>query len=321
MLRRRTLQRKGAALTGAAAVLTVVWALGSVPAAAGSLSGTLYRDPTTQAARWVSSNPNDSRAALIRDRIAAQPMARWMSYYEPSTVVSQVSSYVSAAKAQSAVPQLVVYQIPNRDCGGPSAGGAPTLQAYQTWIEMFAGALGGDPVIVILEPDSLALWTCLNNQQSSERTAALSKAVTTIKAKAPQAKVYLDAGHSAWNSPAVAADRLRAAGVLKSDGFYSNVSNFHYTNDEINFGRNVLAALGNNSNMHQVIDTGRNGNGPAGSQWCDPSGRKIGSAPTLNTGQATVDAFLWVKPPGEADGCAATAGTFVPDLAYKLAGG
>jgi endoglucanase len=321
VLRRRTLQRKGVALTGAAAVLTAVWALGSVPATAGSLSGTLYRDPNTQAARWVAANPYDGRTALIRDRIVAQPTARWMSYYEPSTVVSQVSSYVSAARAQSAIPQLVVYQIPNRDCGGPSAGGAPTLPAYQSWIELFAGALGGDPVIVILEPDSLALWTCLNNQQSSERTAALSRAVTTIKARAPQAKVYLDAGHSAWNSPAVTADRLRAAGVLKSDGFYSNVSNFRYTNDELNFGRNVLAALGNNSTLHQVIDTGRNGNGPAGSEWCDPPGRKIGTAPTLYTGQPTVDAYLWVKPPGESDGCATNAGTFLPDLAYDLANG
>jgi len=301
--------------------MTAVWALGSVPASAGSLSGTLYRDPNTQAARWVSANPNDSRAALIRDRIAAQPMARWMSYYKPSTVVSEVRSYISGAEAQDAIPQLVVYQIPNRDCGGASAGGAPTMQAYQSWIELFAGALGGGPVVIIMEPDSLALWTCLNDQQASERTTALSTAVSTIKAKAPQARVYLDAGHSAWNSASVAASRLRSAGVEKADGFYSNVSNFRYTSDEVNFGRNVLSALGNNSKLHQVIDVSRNGNGPAGSQWCDPPGRKIGNAPTLNTGQPTVDAYLWVKPPGEADGCAATAGTFVPDLAYQLAGG
>jgi endoglucanase len=32
-----------------------------------------------------------------------------------------------------------------------------------------------------------------------------------------------------------------------------------------------------------------------------------------------VDAFLWVKPPGEADGCADKAGTFDPALASALA--
>src|SRR5262249_33903281 len=48
-------------------------------------------------------------------------------------------------------------------------------------------------------------------------------------------------------------------------------------------------------------------------------GRAIGQAPTTSTNEATVDAFVWAKPPGEADGCAAAAGTFVPDLAYQLA--
>jgi endoglucanase len=35
----------------------------------------------------------------------------------------------------------------------------------------------------------------------------------------------------------------------------------------------------------------------------------------------SVAAYLWIKLPGEADGCAAGAGQFVPDLAYALATG
>jgi endoglucanase len=139
-----------------------------------------------------------------------------------------------------------------------------------------------------------------------------------MKSANPNAKVYLDAGHSAWNSPAETASRLNAAGVANSAGFYSNVSNFRWTADEVNFGRNVLNALGNSS-LHQVIDVSRNGRGPNGSEWCDPAGRGTGVAPTTNTGESTVDALVWAKPPGEADGCAAAAGTYVPDLAYQLA--
>jgi endoglucanase len=67
-----------------------------------------------------------------------------------------------------------------------------------------------------------------------------------------------------------------------------------------------------------VIDTSRNGNGP-GSTWCDPAGRALGQAPSLSTGTPSVEAFLWIKVPGEADGCAAGAGTFVPQLAYEMA--
>jgi endoglucanase len=72
-----------------------------------------------------------------------------------------------------------------------------------------------------------------------------------------------------------------------------------------------------------VIDTSRNGNGPLNppnpNDWCDPPGRAIGKFPTTATGVAGIDAYLWVKLPGEADGCAGAAGQFIPDLAYQLA--
>jgi endoglucanase len=63
---------------------------------------------------------------------------------------------------------------------------------------------------------------------------------------------------------------------------------------------------------HFVIDTSRNGQGPwtppashpAGDpqDWCNPPERGLGYRPTANTGQPLVDAYLWVKIPGESDG-------------------
>ena len=63
---------------------------------------------------------------------------------------------------------------------------------------------------------------------------------------------------------------------------------------------------------HAVIDTSRNGQGPwtppadhpAGDPqvWCNPPGRGLGQRPTTNTGEPFVDAYLWVKIPGESDG-------------------
>ena len=63
---------------------------------------------------------------------------------------------------------------------------------------------------------------------------------------------------------------------------------------------------------HQIIDTSRNGG--ASGDWCadDNTDRRIGQYPTLNTGDANIDGYLWVKPPGEADGCAFAAGSFQP---------
>lgn len=319
MARRHRIARLTGMVAGAVAAATVSVSMLSPTASAGSLTGTLYVDPGTQSARWVAANSGDSRASVIRDRIATKPQARWFANYNQGTITSEVSSYLNGANSAGQIPALVAYMIPNRDCGGASAGGAPDLNAYGQWVQKFAQGLGNNTVIVILEPDSLALLTCLNASEITARSNALSSAVSTIKSANPNAKVYLDGGHSAWNAAPVAADRLKAAGVAQSDGFYTNVSNYRFTADEVAFGKSLLAALGNPANLHQVIDVSRNGNGPSGGQWCDPAGRKVGQDPTLNTGEATVDAFLWAKLPGEADGCAGSAGQFVPDLAYRLA--
>jgi endoglucanase len=61
---------------------------------------------------------------------------------------------------------------------------------------------------------------------------------------------------------------------------------------------------------HFVVDTSRNGQGPwtppSGypdpQDWCNPPDRGLGLRPTANTGNALLDAYLWVKIPGESDG-------------------
>jgi endoglucanase len=167
------------------------------------------------------------------------------------------------------------------------------------------------------------LQTCLNSADLAARNQALSTAVQTIKAANPNAKVYLDGGHSTWNSATDQANRLRAAGVQFADGFYTNVSNFNSTANEMNYGNAIISALNGAgvTGKRQIIDTSRNGG--ATGDWCadDNTDRRIGQWPTLNTGSANVDGLLWVKPPGEADGCGFTAGSFQPTLANSLVQG
>jgi endoglucanase len=291
-------------------------------AAAGSISGgtQFYIYPNSSVMKWDAANPGDYREPAIASRIASQPQGIWFANYSPSTVQSDASAITTAAAAAGKTPILVMYNIPNRDCGGASAGGAPDIASYESYVQSFAKGLGSHQVIVILEPDSLALQTCLSAQQAADRDGALAFAGQAIHAADPSAKVYMDAGHSGWNSPSAQAAALNAASVKTSaDGIFSNVSNFMYTSDEVNYDKQVLSALGNPSNLHIVVDTSRNGNGPApGNPWCDPSGRALGQTPTANTGDPAVDAYLWIKPPGESDGCADAAGTFDPSLAYAL---
>jgi endoglucanase len=310
-------------LGAAAPVLAGVVLAAPAPAAlavTGSLpaSTAFYVNPNSSVAQWVAANPGNPSQPVIASKVASQPQATWYTTYNPTAIQGQVSSLTAAAAAKGQVPVLVAYEIPNRDCGGASAGGAPSIANYETWISNFAAGLGSGTVIVILEPDSLALQSCLSAADASARDAAIAFAGHVIHADDPKARVYFDGGHSNWNSAAQQAATLKAAGVTtNADGVYTNVSNFEWTNDELYYGQQILTALGSSS-LHLVIDTSRNGIGP-GNTWCDPSGRALGLAPTASTGNAAVDAFLWVKPPGEADGCADKAGTFDPALAAALA--
>ncbi|MFJ7304517.1 glycoside hydrolase family 6 protein [Streptomyces sp. NPDC099088] len=283
----------------------------------------LYGHPDSQVQEWVDAHPGDARREVIESRIADRPAAVWFADFTPSTVTARVRAVTSAAAAEGRVPVVVPYAVPQRDCGGASEGGAPDLAAYDAWIDDFAAGLGSGEVVVVLEPDSIAQTDCLTADQRAGRFASLARAGRVLKAADPRARVYYDAGHSDWNPAARQAELLRQAGAASaasSDGVFTNVSNFNRTSDETAYARSLLSALGGPPGLGAVIDTSRNGNGaPADGEWCDPSGRSIGQAPTLATGVAGIDAYLWVKLPGESDGCKGSPGTFSPEYAYELA--
>jgi hypothetical protein len=58
---------------------------------------------------------------------------------------------------------------------------------------------------------------------------------------------------------------------------------------------------------HWLVDTGRNGEEDVRtdcSNWCNIRGAGLGRAPTANTSlPSVVDAWFWLKTPGESDGC------------------
>ncbi|MEV6740034.1 glycoside hydrolase family 6 protein [Streptomyces sp. NPDC051104] len=283
----------------------------------------LYRHPDSQVLDWIATHPDDPRWAVIESRIADRPAAVWFADPSPSTITARVRAVTSAAAAEGRVPVLVPCTVPDRDCGGASRGGAPDLAAYDAWIDAFAAGLGSGEVVVILEPDSVAQSDCLTEGQQADRFTSLARAGRVLKAADRRARVYYDGGHSGWNPATEQASLLERAGAGSpqgSDGIFTNVSNFQRTGDEIAYARQVLAGLGGRAGLGAVIDTSRNRNGaPVDGQWCDPAGRRIGQAPTLRTGQARIDAYLWVKLPGESDGCKGTPGTFSPSYAYDLA--
>jgi endoglucanase len=299
---------KPAATTAAASTTT------SAPAASG-----LYLDPNNDAAhqiqQWSGSRPADATALK---KIAQSPHATWLGGWS-GDVQSAANDLVSRASSAGALPVMVAYNVPGRDCGGYSAGGVGSPSGYRDWIAGIARGIANRPAMVILEPDAIANMTCLSSADQATRMSLLSDAVKMLKT-GKGTRVYVDAGHSAWLSASDAASRLGQAGLAAADGFSLNVSNYQTTAASLDYGRKVSALTGG---KHFVIDTSRNGHGPsADNQWCNPSGRGLGERPTLSTGQSGADAYLWVKDPGASDGnCngGPSAGQWWADMALTLA--
>ncbi|MGD0981656.1 MAG: glycoside hydrolase family 6 protein [Solirubrobacteraceae bacterium] len=259
----------------------------------------LYVDPNSdavQAMNQATAAGQTANAALLA-KIADQPRAEWFGDWI-SNPQAAVGSWVSAAAAAGAEPVIVAYDLPWLDCGGYSAGGASSPAAYEAFINGMVAGLAGRRAVVIVEPDALAEVSCLSSSEQASYFQLLTYAVDNLTSD-PLAAVYLDSGNSGWQSAATMASRLQQAGIAKARGFSLNVSNFDTTASETAYGEAINSALGGSS--HFVIDTSRNGQGP-GSTWCNPPGRGLGTPPTANTGNSQIDAYLWIKDPGESDG-------------------
>jgi len=280
----------------------------------------LWVDPASSARRqadaWRRSRPRD---AELMDRIASQPIAQWVGGWNVD-IARDVSASVARITGARALPVFVAYNIPGRDCGLYSAGGARGSGAYKSWIREFARGLGRKKAVVILEPDGLAGMGCLNQDQQRERLELIHDAVRVLKAQG--AAVYIDAGNARWVRASDMANRLNQAGIAEADGFALNIANFLGNSITISYGTEISKRVGG---KHFIIDTSRNGMDVSSSaNWCNPTGQRIGASPTTRTGNSLVDAFLWVKAPGESDGSCGGgpgAGKWWAEYALGLAGG
>jgi endoglucanase len=384
--------------------------------------------PNPDAVRQIAALKSQKRrqeAARIRTMIDT-PQANWLAGGSPRDVKKQARQIVNQAADQNAIPVLVPYNIPFRDCAQFSAGGATTKADYFAWIDALAEGIGNERAMIMLEPDGLGIIPWYNPfadretwieppearnkledcqpAEANPATAAADRfemmnyAVDALKAN-PNAQVYLDGTHTGWLSSGDAADRLLQAGVTRADGFFLNVSNYqpdaqlekygtwvakciwfadptsgswggghaeycgsqYYPATASDFGtwgltddwyaNNVenqswVPYPGDAGLKHFVTDTSRNGVGPWQAtpeqialgnvqDWCNPPARGLGARPTLATGNALLDARLWIKIPGESDGeCNRweplgsqdpvrgmydpSAGTWFPEMALEL---
>ncbi|WP_250285443.1 glycoside hydrolase family 6 protein [Frankia sp. CiP1_Cm_nod2] len=277
-------------------------------------------DPDSQPAQAARQDPAAGTAAAT---IAAKPLAYPVGDWLGDGVQAQVAARAAEAERTGATAVFMVYAIPHRDVGaGFSAGGLPDAASYQAFTRKVAAGIGHRDAVVILEPDSLAQLDHLGHAEQDERYRLLNDAVD-VYGGLSGTSVYLDGANCGWTAAPVIADRLTRAGVQRARGFAVNVSNYYHTHDEV-ARADVISALTGGS--HFVVDTSRNGRGPARGDlkdaWCNPPGRGLGTTSTTDTGSPRADALLWIKVPGASDGeCGRNnppAGTWWPAQADEL---
>ena len=266
----------------------------------------------TAASAAASTATGDDQQLL--ERLAAVPQGVWLT--PESYPLDQVGAVVARVSGEGEragrTPVFVVYGITDRDCsGGESSGGLPPDQ-YVQWVDRIAAAISARAVAIV-EPDALA--TAAECGQGQQRSDLLRRAVDVLVRS--DATVYLDAGHANWTDPSAMASMLVEAGVGQARGFSTNVSGYESESAERAYAEAISAML---DGAHYVIDTGRNGAGSNG-QWCNPDGRALGREPQASD-EGALDAYLWVKPPGESDGTCGggpVAGAFWVERALALA--
>ncbi|MET9908767.1 glycoside hydrolase family 6 protein [Streptomyces sp. NPDC006476] len=305
---------RGACATALGAVLLVAGCSSSGGGGDHKAGATITQQPKESDPFWVNPDSNaarqvkayaksgkDTDAEQIR-KIAEQPTGEWIG---PENPEQEARGFTEAADKAGRTALLVLYNIPHRDCGQYSQGGASDGNAYRAWIDAVAAGIEDRAVMVVLEPDAVLHLVdgCTQGQFQEERYNLLGYAIDKLKSL-KSTKVYLDAGNAGWGHPDQIFQPLIRAGIARADGFAVNVSNFYPTQDSIAYGKQLSAKVGG---KHFVIDTSRNGNGPytggdPAERWCNPPDRALGETPTTRTADDLVDAYVWVKRPGESDG-------------------
>jgi|HubBroStandDraft_1064217.scaffolds.fasta_scaffold03290_6 cellulose 1,4-beta-cellobiosidase len=288
-----------------------------------------------------SAVAHPAQATLLR-KVEAYPTAIWLDSIANARFTSRRLDEALNQQMQSGTPVVsvfVLYDIPGRDCAAVASTGELDVEAgarYQSeFVDVAAAAFrdhASQRIVAILEPDSLAnLATNLAVGKCKAAEGAYREALAYAVGKLamPHVSLYLDAAHAGWLGWDANRSKIAhifrqvldaAGGVDKVRGFSTNVSNFNPLKDgdgkrlepaspcpdELTYVEKLsqsLAEVGITGKGF-IVDTSRNGRGGIRSQsgaWCNVKGAGLGERPRASPVPG-VDAYFWVKPPGDSDG-------------------
>ncbi|KAI1794654.1 cellobiohydrolaseII [Ganoderma leucocontextum] len=317
----------------------------TTPAAGNPFVGyTAYLSPYYAAeVQAAAASISDSTLAAKAASVANIPTFTWI---DTVSKVPDLGTYLSDASAlqestgQKQLVQIVVYDLPDRDCAAKASNGEFSIadggqEKYFDYIDQIVAQVKQFPdvrVVAVIEPDSLAnLVTNLNVQKCANAETTYKACVTYAlqQLSAVGVYMYMDAGHAGWLgwpaniSPAATLFTSMFQSANSSSfirGLATNVANYNaltaaspdpITQGDPNYDEShyinalgpMLASAGFPAQF--VVDQGRSGQQNLRQQWgdwCNIKGAGFGIRPTTNTGNSLIDAIVWVKPGGECDG-------------------
>ncbi|KDR68794.1 hypothetical protein GALMADRAFT_104642 [Galerina marginata CBS 339.88] len=234
---------------------------------------------------WLADSASVSGVKdLVTDALLAQPFSR-----------------------NKQVVQLVVYNLPDRDCSAKASAGEFSLaddglNKYKGFIDSVVTQLSTANAkklsfVVLLEPDSLAnVVTNLNVEKCANAASAYKQGISYAIAKLqlPNVAIYLDAGHGGWlgwdsnlaPAAAIFAEVLQGAQNITAGatvrGLATNVSNYNqyispvrenFTQfssswDEFHYVNSLTPfLLSAGYPAHFIIDQGRAGQAGVRTDW------------------------------------------------------
>jgi endoglucanase len=275
--------------------------------------------------RKLVGHPSLAYAVHLLEKLASQPETERMSQYSegggPGALYDETQKILCGTMRADpgSIPVFNTYFMYRHGyCPSPSqiVADRPT---FQRQVSEMAQAIDRRPAVVLVEMDAIGSSGCV------ARTGGLAQWEADLRyemgqfAARPHTVVYVEGGYSDAMSPQYTARVLRAVGVNRIRGFYTNDTHENWTMREIRWGEKVSRLAGG---THFVVNTSDSGRGPlrppdpvhqGNEVLCNPPGRGAGPRPTTNTGFPLVDAYLWVHVPGESSGhCngGTAAGTF-----------
>jgi endoglucanase len=331
-------------------------------AAAKAIEGLLGIDPLAQPVgeSWaqfksdhqqqLSSLPGDTAGKVSElMKIADQPEAQRISYYsgvsagEQGASRSEIRGQVYKILCTNLTADPGTVPIMNTYFLYPATGYHPSRQRilaamprFRNEVDGLVAGVGRHPIVLLLELDSIGSTGGWSAGALSAWEDAMRYEIDKTS-MLPHAVVYTEGGYSDASGPRYTARVLKAIGVSKIRGFFTNDTHLNWAANEVRWAEKISRLTG----AHYVVNTAQAGNGPLNRHGparvrlgnevlCNPLGRALGPRattdpqaqyPTLK-GDANADAFLWTHVPGASSGSCnggPSNGTFWTDRAISLA--